>query len=387
MIHNILFLHQAADLYGSGRVLLNIVKRLNRATFHPIVVVPYEGPLATEMRRLGIECHILPLTMLSRATLSLRGLLELPGNLWRSFCALDRLLIDRHISIVHSNTLAMLTGPLWARFRKHPHVWHVHEIIDHPRIARWVYGKLLNWFSDRIVCISSATANHLPGKQSKLARRCRIVRNGLERARPVDTNAMSNYRQCLHCREGDVLFTLVGRINRWKGQRLLVEAANLLWEKGIRNFRIAIVGSVVPGQEHFLHALEKAIAASPATDHISIQPFTDDIWTVWDSCDVGVVPSTDPEPFGLVTLEAMAASKPVIAAAHGGLKEIVQSGQTGWLVTPCDAAALADALQDAIEQPDLRRRMGHAGLLRYQSEFTLDRQVEQMAAVYQELID
>lgn len=384
--HNILFLHQSADLYGSDKVLLAIVSRLVGTRFHPIVALPLNGPLVTELKRAGVECHVLPLTRLSRGIMSLRGLLGVPGEIALSFSAIDNLLQGRPISLVHSNTLAVLTGALWARRHRVPHVWHVHEIIRHPRFVRTVYGYFLKWFADRIVCISQATQANLIEDQPALESRCRLVWNGISRGATTSPAAVSAYRDSLRVGKGEVLLALVGRINRWKGQLLLVEAAGQLWQRGVRDFRIVIVGSVVPGQEHLLQALDQAISASPAHSRISVQSFTSNIWTVWDSCDVAIIPSIEPEPFGMVALEAMSAGKPIVAAGHGGLTEIIVPGLTGWLVTPRNALALADALQHAITDPCLRERMGQDGLARYKAEFTLDRQMQNMMAVYDELV-
>ena len=76
------------------------------------------------------------------------------------------------------------------------------------------------------------------------------------------------------------------------------------------------------------------------------------------------------EPFGLVLLEAMALGKPVVAAAAGGPLEIVTNGQTGLLVAPRDAAALAGAIVTLLRDPDRRAFMGANALLRFAREFT-----------------
>ena len=94
-----------------------------------------------------------------------------------------------------------------------------------------------------------------------------------------------------------------------------------------------------------------------------------------------VVPSTDPEPLGRVAVEAMAFGKPVIAAAHGGLIEIVQPGVTGLLVTPRDRAALAQAMMALAVSPALRETMGQAGKARQQAVFSVEGYVGRVAAV------
>jgi glycosyltransferase involved in cell wall biosynthesis len=381
----ILFVHQSADLYGSDRVLLALVSRLDRERFLPIVLLPVDGPLVAEFQAAGVECHLVEITRLSRATLSARGLFSLPFNLLKSMRSIDRVLAGRSIDIVHSNTLAVLSSPLWARWHRVPHIWHVHEIIVNPKFVRKAYSYLLGWFADCIVCVSQATKVNLIQDKPALLNKITVVWNGLERTSPVDRNEVVAYHEQLAVAEPEVLIVLVGRINRWKGQPILVEAAGLLWQQGIRNVRYLFVGSAPDGQGHFMDELHNSINLSPAKKMFTLQGFTNNLWVVWDACDVAVIPSTEPEPFGMVALEAMAAAKPVIAANHGGLKEIVVAGETGLLVSPGSANDLAEAIKLLVSDAPLRKRMGVAGELRYRQEFTLDRYVVNMSKIYEQI--
>lgn len=103
----------------------------------------------------------------------------------------------------------------------------------------------------------------------------------------------------------------------------------------------------------------------------------------WADCDVAATPSTLPESFGLTALEAMAAAKPVVAARHGGLLELVQDGVTGRLVTPGDVGELAAALRAYAADPAERHRHGLAGRERCESAFGAER----CAARYADLVD
>lgn len=380
----ILYVHQSADLYGSDRVLLALVSKLDKERFLPIVLLPVDGPLRNELEAAGIECHVIVITRLARATLTVRGLLRLPNDLFHSLRAISGVLKGRKVDLVHSNTLAVLSGPLWARWHRVPHVWHVHEIIVKPVFVRKAYSYLLNWFADCIICVSHATKANLVQDQPALAKKIEVVWNGLERNQAVDTHAVSAYREQLAVAENEVLVVLVGRINRWKGQTLLVEAANLLWQQNLRNVRYLVVGGAPEGQAHFLNELQYSIAQSPAKEKFVLQGFTSDLWTVWDSCDIAVIPSTEPEPFGMVALEAMAAAKPIIAAKHGGLAEIVVGGKTGLLFAPSNAVALGEAIKQLAADAPLRKIMGDAGQARYSNEFTLNRHVENMTKIYNE---
>jgi glycosyltransferase involved in cell wall biosynthesis len=122
------------------------------------------------------------------------------------------------------------------------------------------------------------------------------------------------------------------------------------------------------------------------TSFVHFVPFVSDIYNVWRASDIAVVPSTEPEPFGMVAIEAMACGLPVVAAAHGGLLDIVLDGQTGLLFEPRDASALAEQLFCLACDPQLRLQLGQAGAMRQLSVFSLHTQVEQTRAICRDLI-
>src|SRR5450830_530579 len=119
-LKTVLFVHQSAEMYGSDKVLLYLVLDLEPKGFHPIVLLPGEGPLSIALRAGGIETHIVPVTKLDRGTLSIRGLLGLPVSLLKSMREINRVLKGRHIDLVYSNTLAVLGSAIWAKFKKIP---------------------------------------------------------------------------------------------------------------------------------------------------------------------------------------------------------------------------------------------------------------------------
>jgi alpha-maltose-1-phosphate synthase len=91
------------------------------------------------------------------------------------------------------------------------------------------------------------------------------------------------------------------------------------------------------------------------------------------------------EPLGLVIVEAMASSLPVVAFADGGVPEIVLDGETGRLAAPGDLAGLTRAVTDLLQNPTERARMGTAGRQRACAEFSVERMVRRTEAVYDEL--
>ncbi len=382
----ILFIHPSSEMYGSDKVLLALASRLNREHFRAVVAVPSEGPLTDALRASGIETHIVPLLIVGRKSIRLSTLFRLPFDAYRSLCALDRVIKNVDIDIVHSNTLAVLSGALWAMWRKKPHVWHVHEIILRPWLVSRLFPLFVRAFSSRVVANSKSTLQWLLGKEPRLDKKSTFIWNGLDSPGQPDRNAAEMLREeIMRGAVDDVLVALVGRINRMKGQILLVEAAELIKKEGIGNIHYLIVGGTPPGQEHFRDDLIKRISSSPAREHITLMDFRPDIHNVWGACDIAVVPSTEPESFGLVALEAMAAGKPVIGAEHGGLTEIVKDGETGLLFLPSDKYSFADKIHELYKYPLKRTTMGMRGKERLLEHFSMETFIKNFSTLYADM--
>ena len=109
------------------------------------------------------------------------------------------------------------------------------------------------------------------------------------------------------------------------------------------------------------------------------------VMAAWRRCSIAVAPSTWPEPFGVVVLEAMAAGRPVIASRIGGLPDMVVDGETGVLIPPDDPAALRTALERLLADRDLRDQLGQAGQRRV-GQFRADAVIPRIEQVYRLLM-
>lgn len=379
----VLFVHQSAELYGSDKMLLALVEGLRGSSFTPVVALPGPGPLVDALRALGIETHIAEVMKISRALYSPKGLIALPAAARRCLRELDAIVGGRDVRAVHSNTLAVLGGALWSRRRGAPHLWHVHEVIETPKAVARALPLLARCFADRVVANSNMTANWLRAAQPALARRSVVIHNGIAPAPGRPALARENLRARIGAPANALLVTLAGRINGGKGHEVLLAAAEILLREGaIAPFHFVLAGGPPPGKEYLRRELENAIAVSPAGTHFTLFPFIDDIWPLWFGSDIAVVPSTAPESFGLVAVEAMAAGLPVVASAQGGLVEIVRDGETGLLAPPGDAEALARALARLGRDAMLRERLGAAGSRYARDEFSLERHCEKFLSEY-----
>lgn len=376
---NILFVHQSAEMYGSDKVLLYLVSGMAAHGLNPIVLLPEEGPLLLELQKCGIETQIVPVTKLDRKTLSPKGLLRLPWSLYKSIVGINRAVAGRKIDLVYSNTLAVLGAAIWALLLRKPHVWHVHEILLSPTVVRKGFPCMVRLLADKAICNSTMTSNWLLAEQPRLAKKTVVIWNGQGPRPEPNMPAAAQVRLQLGIAPDDLVVTLVGRINRWKGQALFIEAADVLRQRGFKNVHFLIVGSAVVGQENLVEDLRHKIAQSSVAAHVHILAFTHDVWSVWDASDIAVVPSTEPEPFGMVAIEAMASGKPVVVAAHGGLLDIVEDGVSGLQFEANNASKFADTLEKLLLSTKLRKQLGLAGKQRQEELFSLHSQVESTA--------
>ena len=148
---------------------------------------------------------------------------------------------------------------------------------------------------------------------------------------------------------------------------------------------MVFIGSPPPNQNEFLKELEDNIISFGLTDKVQILPFQTNINEIWQLIDIAVVPSTEPEPFGLVAIEAMFASKPVIASNHGGLAEIVINNKTGILFKPNDINNLKNSLESLISSEEKRIEYGKNGYERAKKLFSVENYSNNIQKVLQNI--
>lgn len=385
----ILFAHSSNELYGSDLVLLELARRLDREKFRPLVVTPtdieYEGQLGQALEDAGISHIAADIPVLRRRYFSAPGMYEFQRRVRAGTRWLQQLIADEQVALVHSNTSAVWGGALAARRANIPHLWHVHEIITNPRLVRKLIAFMVERYSDKVVAISQAVAEHLTQDQPGIQPRLSVIYDAVDADifRPdIDASAV---RAGWGVEPGLVLAGVVGRISAWKGQDFFLEAFAQATPE-TPQLRAVIVGDVVPGEDWRLDELKSRAVELGIADRITWAGYRSDIPEVMAALDLLVLPSVRPEPFGMVVLEAMASGRPVIATAHGGPLETIIDGETGYLVPPAHPDDLANALRQLANDPDLCERQGKNGRARAIQEFGFERQVTAFEQLYEKLL-
>jgi len=377
----ILFLHPSAELTGDSRPLVELAQKLGSEGWESIFVLPRQGPLAAALEGPGARVEIGPVGVLRR-TRGLRDLARLGVEIARAAVFTWRLARRLRPDVVQTNGRRVVGGALGAKLSGAPHVWHVLDTPERPsRIP--AFARLFDALADRVVCNYYATARPFVDARPRLRARAQVVWEGTAAPMPMS-------REKARCELGldphKPCVVLVGDVEGWKGQELLVRAARLM-RPSHPDAHYILVGETRPGEEHLARELKAAIREAGLGDAVELRPLRRDLSTLYAAADVVVVPHGLPEPLGQGTIDAAALARPVVAAADGGSAETVLYGETGLLFDPGDPADLAEALGRLLGNLDEARRMGRAARLRQLEDFTLQRYYARLEAVYRELVE
>jgi glycosyltransferase involved in cell wall biosynthesis len=363
----ILFLQSSSELYGSGKILLQVLGIYRSQGFVPVVILPGEGDLAESMRAEGFIVKIKNLGILRRKYVNPKGLINRLKRNIQAYIFLNQLHRQYQFQLVYSNTLAVIIGSIWAKNHRIPHCWHIHEILLGPTILIQFLVKLLDASTPIPIAVSESVALHWRRflKKSKPE----VIHNGIPYDQFLSTD--SDAKSKLNLPQDRLVITMVGRINPGKGQVFFLEVARELVLDQLP-VHFVLVGDPYPGYESILEEIEKKINDFGLSEHVTNLGFRLDIPEILAASDLFVLPSTLPDSFPTVILEAMASGLPVIASVSGGASEMVVAGETGFLFPISDGSSAVSALRTLIENQELRKKMGQAARSRVINQYSLE---------------
>jgi glycosyltransferase involved in cell wall biosynthesis len=381
----VLYLHTTSEIGGSDVSLAQIVERLDRGRFEPLVALPMDGPLVARLEQAGARVFVVP---------RMKKLTSRKGRAWLGIFAanypigaasLAALIRRERVDIVHTNTIHNLYGWAAARLAGRPHVWHVREIVWQSARLRALERRLALRFSDRVVVTSDAVGTMFEA-DGRLPPHVVKIPNGVDTAR-FRPGRDDTVRRDFGIPPGAPLFGAAARMDVWKGLDDFIEAAGIV-HRARPDARFVVAGGPIEGLEAYeqtLRALARARNLEGALFFAGWRYGPEAMPAFHQSLDVFVLPSREAEPFGLVVLEAMASARPVIATAHGGPLEIVRDGETGLLVAPGDPGTLAAAMLALAGDPVTAQAMGAAGRARVVSRYDIAQTVRRLQVLYDEV--
>jgi glycosyltransferase involved in cell wall biosynthesis len=298
------------------------------------------------------------------------------------------------IDIVHTNTSVTLDGALAAYMTGTPHVWHIRELIGRDELFRfWLPERQLAGLFVRLsrAIIANSYDTKRLFDRTGYGQSVDVVYNGINVEEFATAGAGELLRQAWGIQPGETVVGMVANLTaRMKRHDIFLRAA----AEALRlqpTARFVIVGQDPDRQGGYASEFEYARQLKTLASELDLAGriiwagHVQDIPAVMHAIDILVHPS-DQESFGRVAIEAMASSRPVIAAASGGLAEIVLPGQTGFLVANNDPSGYAAAMLRLIQDPKLCRQLGEAGAARARDVFSSDQMVQRIAEVYQRVL-
>lgn len=292
--------------------------------------------------------------------------------------------IDRfRPAIVHLNDNLSLTRPgaIAAWRARRPAICHCRSFDPPVALDRWLLAPRL----DGLICISQAVAQQ---QVTELGTRtlARVIPNAVDLAEfdsPGDVRAL---RAEFGVPPDALLVGTVGRITSWKGQHIFIDALARVSQQhpGVHG---VVVGA--PDQADglaYADSLRQQAEQRGLTERLHFTGPRRDVPQVMAALDILVHSAVQPEPFGRVIIEGMAARVPVIASAAGGAVEIISDGETGLLTPPGDAGALAAALDRLLRDPAERGRLGAAGRRLVEECYQVATQVAAVQDFYDQIL-
>ncbi len=328
---------------------LSLWGHCNHLLCHP------EGRLFTEAQKMGIPTF--PIRI--RNDVDPRPVLPL-----------RRMIRQEGYDIVHFHTKRAHALSLWP-LRVHPgSKYVVTRRMDYPVRRNWYNDYLYNRKMDGIVAISQTIADVLV-EGGVRREKIRVIYSGVD---PVQFRRIP----AAEGKSGRPVIGTAGVLEERKGHRFLLEAAALLKRQGHQlTYRFAGEGSE-------RGRLEEMVTKLGLQEEVVFVGFVLDIPAFLSTIDVFTFPSVQ-EGLGVAVIEAMAASRPVIASRVGGLRELVQDQVTGILVPPKDSQALAQAISQLVSQNAVAQKMGARAWERVQEHFTMEKMARRNEEYYYEL--
>lgn len=282
--------------------------------------------------------------------------------------------------LVLSGPKSMMIGGFLAQLLGLPTSPHFNNTIPNSWLTTWLQRRLFST-TTMAVAVSRAVRDWAAAHYGLPDARIRVVHPGHDVARfaAPRAGARERLRAALDVNQSAPVIMVTGRLaSAQKGQELLIRALPDI----LRQCPSAVL--IVVGDGPDRATLEALVGELGLGRAVRLLGHRDDIPDLLAATDVLVVPSLCEDAFPFTALEGLAAGRPVVASAAGGLPEIVRDGETGLLVPKGDASALVDATLRLLRDPALAHRLGRAGSA-FTARFSIETHMEELTGLYEEI--
>ncbi len=375
-VRRVLFVNPGRELGGAEHSLLLLLGALPGLGVEPTVAVFGDGAFQSALAWLDVPTVVLDvperLRRASRYALPSRlvGAGLLATTAISSALRLATLTKQLKADLLHSNGLkAHVLAGLAGRIARRPVVWHLRDFPPGGLVGR-LFRAAARRLPSLVIANSAAVAGAIRSEANSGPPVIALLNPvDLDRFRPGPV--AGPVRAELGLAADTPLVGMIAHITPWKGHEDFLAIACAVGD-AVPEARFLVVGGPIyetEGHAGYAESLRRCAVELGLAERVFFLGGRDDIPEVLAALDVLVHCPTAPEPFGRVLAEAMAVGRPVIAAACGGIPEIVRDGETGYLVAPRDIGAFAAAIVRLLGRPELRAQFGAAGRRRAEALF------------------
>lgn len=354
---------------GAETIVLELATRLDPARFRSVALVPRQDWLWLRLRERGVPTYVLE------------------GKSWHDLEFLKRMagvVRKEQVDLIHShlpdqNFFSCLVGR-WTG-RKTVATYHgVVELRGEDRRRAAIKRWWVRHSAAAVVSVCDHVARLLE-QDGFPKRKLRRIYNGIDAARYA-SSANGHLRRELGLPAAAPVVGMVANLRPSKGHEYFIRAARQV-AAAVPEARFVAAGDTHP---RLIGPIRRLLAEMNLEERFVFLGFRSDVADLLAAIDVFVLPSTS-EGFPLATLEAMAAGKPLVATRTGGTDEIVVDGETGYLVPPADAGALAARILDLLNDPARAAAFGRRGRERVYRHFTLAGMAKEYEKLYGDILE
>ena len=292
-----------------------------------------------------IKIEYLELGVLRKKYLNPLGLINrLVANV-KAIAFLSKYIKDHSIDLVYTNTSTILCGGIAAKKNGVPSLFHIHEIPTGNKLYEFLSGKIINWYSSKVLTVSNSVKKHwLKYIDDKKIER---IYNGIIFSK---TDSLVE----LERDQDDFVITSVARIIPYKGHGYLIDIANELIKKSTK-FKFLIVGDTLSSYVSYEKSVKQKVKDLGLENQIKFLGFREDVSSILKQSDLFIHPAIAPDPLPTVLFESLHNDLPSVATNLGGAIEILDNGNCGLLVPHNNEIIAADLINDYFENEKLKR--------------------------------
>lgn len=372
-------------MYGADKVLLDLITGIDKSKYKILVILPSYGILYERLIKENVDVKVINYPVIRRKYFNIHGFYQYIKEYFFSKKKLISISKEFRPDIIHINTIAVLEGIYLKKSLNSKLIWHIHEILEKPKIIVSILYNMVLKNSDRIIAVSKAVSDEIKKHGNEYNNsKIRIIYNGVNNNEYNPNNDTLYLKKEFNISNDSIVVGMLGRVNAWKGQKDFLKALDIVLRRN-KNVIGILVGGTFSGQEWRIGELREEIKSLENSDRIIMCNYRNDSKNIENLFDMFILPSTKKDPLPTVVLESMASGKPIIGYNHGGISEMVIDGKNGFLVEPLNYKELAEKINILLENSSLRKKMGIESLKRQKKYFSINSYIDNIEKIYKEV--